>query len=55
MVLVAVTCATALAQNDFHRGKTIRIVVGYSAAGGFDPTLERSRATSPSTSPASRR
>ena len=26
----------AAAQDDFYRGKTIRIVVGYSAGGGFD-------------------
>ena len=36
MVLVAITCAAASAQDDFYRGKTIRIVVGYSAGGGFD-------------------
>lgn len=36
MVLVAITCASASAQDDFYRGKTIRIVVGYSAGGGFD-------------------
>ena len=26
----------APAQDDYYRGKTIRIVVGYSAGGGFD-------------------
>jgi len=26
----------ATAQDDFYRGKTVRIVVGYSAGGGFD-------------------
>jgi hypothetical protein len=26
----------AAAQDDFYRGKTVRIVVGYSAGGGFD-------------------
>src|SRR5262245_8420853 len=36
MVLVVTTCAAAFAQDDFYRGKTIRIVVGYSAGGGFD-------------------
>ena len=36
MALVATTCAAASAQDDFYRGKTIRIVVGYSAGGGFD-------------------
>jgi len=36
IVLVAATCAAASAQDDFYRGKTIRIVVGYSAGGGFD-------------------
>jgi tripartite-type tricarboxylate transporter receptor subunit TctC len=36
MALVAITCAAASAQDDFYRGKTIRIVVGYSAGGGFD-------------------
>jgi tripartite-type tricarboxylate transporter receptor subunit TctC len=36
MVLVATTFAAASAQDDFYRGKTIRIVVGYSAGGGFD-------------------
>jgi tripartite-type tricarboxylate transporter receptor subunit TctC len=36
--LLAVLGATrgAAAQDDFYRGKTIRIVVGYSAGGGFD-------------------
>ena len=36
IVLVAATWAAASAQDDFYRGKTIRIVVGYSAGGGFD-------------------
>ena len=36
IVLVAATCPAASAQDDFYRGKTIRIVVGYSAGGGFD-------------------
>jgi tripartite-type tricarboxylate transporter receptor subunit TctC len=35
LALVGVPCAAA-AQDDFYRGKTIRIVVGYSAGGGFD-------------------
>jgi tripartite-type tricarboxylate transporter receptor subunit TctC len=36
-LLVALAiAATATAQDDFYRGKTLRIVVGYSAGGGFD-------------------
>jgi tripartite-type tricarboxylate transporter receptor subunit TctC len=33
--LVLVLCASATAQ-DFYQGKTVRIVVGFSAGGGFD-------------------
>jgi tripartite-type tricarboxylate transporter receptor subunit TctC len=36
-LLVLVGGASAAgAQDDFYRGKTIRIVVGYTAGGGFD-------------------
>ena len=40
-VLLAICLSTALsapavAQEDFYRGKTLRIVVGFSAGGGFD-------------------
>jgi len=34
----------ATAQDEFYRGKTIRIVVGYTAGGGFDTY---SRASAP--------
>jgi putative tricarboxylic transport membrane protein len=61
---VRVACLTLLAlqgvaygapaQDDYYRGKTIRIVVGYSAGGGFDTYARaRSPGTSPSTSPVS--
>ena len=36
LVLVFGGTRVAPAQDDFYRGKTIRIVVGYSAGGGFD-------------------
>jgi tripartite-type tricarboxylate transporter receptor subunit TctC len=52
--LLAVLGATrgAAAQDDFYRGKTIRIVVGYSAGGGFDTYSRAIPVTWPSTSPA---
>ena len=31
-----VLAAPAIAQDDFYRGKTLRVVVGFSAGGGFD-------------------
>jgi tripartite-type tricarboxylate transporter receptor subunit TctC len=34
--VAGITPAAAVAQDDFYRGKTIRIVVGFSAGGGFD-------------------
>jgi tripartite-type tricarboxylate transporter receptor subunit TctC len=36
LVVLGLAPATAMAQEDLYRGKTIRIVVGYSAGGGFD-------------------
>ncbi len=35
-LMVRVTTADAAAADDFYKGKTIRIVVGFSAGGGFD-------------------
>ena len=40
-ILIAVCCGlifagSAPAQDDFYRGKTLRIIVGFSAGGGFD-------------------
>ncbi|HEV8306297.1 MAG TPA: tripartite tricarboxylate transporter substrate-binding protein [Methylomirabilota bacterium] len=35
-ITLAVTPCSAPAQDDFYRGKTVRIVVGFSAGGGFD-------------------
>lgn len=39
-ILAAIVCLTALpthsATDDFYRGKTIRIIVGFAAGGGFD-------------------
>src|SRR2546423_655332 len=36
LVVVLGASSLALGQDDFYRGKTIRIVVGYSPGGGFD-------------------
>jgi tripartite-type tricarboxylate transporter receptor subunit TctC len=36
LVVVGTAPAAAVAQEDFYRGKTMRIVVGFSAGGGFD-------------------
>jgi tripartite-type tricarboxylate transporter receptor subunit TctC len=33
---VTMTAIGAAAQEQFYRGKTVRIVVGFSAGGGFD-------------------
>jgi tripartite-type tricarboxylate transporter receptor subunit TctC len=35
-LMVRVTTADAASADDFYKGKTIRIVVGFSAGGGFD-------------------
>ena len=35
-LIAAVLTARALAQESFYRGKTVRIIVGTSAGGGFD-------------------
>jgi len=35
-VVVLGTSTVAVGQDDFFRGRTMRIVVGYSAGGGFD-------------------
>src|SRR5918992_1299364 len=36
VLMVRVTTADAASADDFYKGKTIRIVVGFSAGGGFD-------------------
>ena len=36
LVLVSLAVAPAYAQDDFYRGKTISIVVGFTAGGGYD-------------------
>jgi tripartite-type tricarboxylate transporter receptor subunit TctC len=34
--LALIVAESAEAQENFYRGKTLRIVVGFSAGGGFD-------------------
>jgi tripartite-type tricarboxylate transporter receptor subunit TctC len=36
ILTLGVVPGAALAQDDFYRGKTVRIIVGFSAGGGFD-------------------
>ncbi len=36
ILTLGVAPGAALAQDDFYRGKTVRIIVGFSAGGGFD-------------------
>jgi tripartite-type tricarboxylate transporter receptor subunit TctC len=36
LVILALAVVPAGAQDDFYRGKTVRIIVGFSAGGGFD-------------------
>jgi tripartite-type tricarboxylate transporter receptor subunit TctC len=36
VLIIAGTAATVSAQEPFYRGKTVRIIVGFSAGGGFD-------------------
>jgi tripartite-type tricarboxylate transporter receptor subunit TctC len=35
-LMSSLVLATVVAADDFYKGKTIRIVVGFSAGGGFD-------------------
>jgi len=35
-LIVSFATASAASADDFYKGKTIRIVVGFSAGGGFD-------------------
>ena len=35
-LLVSLSAAPLSAQENFYRGKTLRLVVGFSAGGGFD-------------------
>ncbi len=36
LVVLGLAVVPATAQDDFYRGKTVRIIVGFSAGGGFD-------------------
>jgi len=36
LLLLSFLCAPALAQDSFYKGKTVRIIVGASAGGGYD-------------------
>src|SRR5262245_15547633 len=36
IVVLSATALEAVAQESFYRGKTVTIVVGYSAGGGYD-------------------
>jgi len=46
---------SALAQDQFFRGKSLRIVVGFAAGGGFDTIRAPSRVIGAGTFPATRR